>query len=72
MKTTHGTMADFDAYMERSGGTKKRVCRYKEVDGFDNDFFKTSCGHDFCSEWSVKELEYVYCPYCGRKIKEVK
>ena len=44
---------------------------YQDIDGF----YETSCcggeGFQF-NEGGVKENKFVYCPYCGKKIKEIK
>jgi len=51
-------------------GTKTDVCQWEaDYDGVHN----TSCNnaHAFICD-GVKENKYKFCPYCGRKIKEVK
>lgn len=40
---------------------------------FNGEFFDTLCGngHSFMAD-GIKENGYEFCPYCGRKIKEVR
>lgn len=59
--------------------TENDTCRWEYDDWFLS--YDTSCGDVFCfveDEIEVKRLskeieanEFRYCPYCGRKIKEV-
>lgn len=37
----------------------------------DDDFYETTCGHAFTfTEGTPADNQFVYCPYCGCKIKE--
>jgi len=39
----------------------------------DLDFYRSECDMDFSfNAGTPKENKFVYCPYCGKKIKEVK
>lgn len=47
-----------------------QACEWK-YDDIDN-FYAASCGRSFCfTDEGVKGNEFVYCPYCGKKIHEV-
>jgi hypothetical protein len=49
----------------------KRVCIWK-YDEYDNTH-ETSCGEMYYfPDGDVKENHYKYCPFCGKKIKEVR
>jgi len=48
---------------------KLKRCIWKEDD--DEGMWETSCQEAFCFiEGGVKENGMIYCPYCGKKIKE--
>lgn len=38
------------------------------------DFYHTSCESDFCfsDDMGLKDKSFKFCPYCGKKIKEVR
>lgn len=48
-----------------------KYCKWTYIDT--DDFYETSCDNGQCFiEGSVKENHYMFCPYCGKKIKENK
>ena len=45
------------------------VCQW----GFDGEFYETSCKSTFCFSYqNEREKDFIYCPYCGKRIKEYK
>lgn len=48
-------------------------CKWKWVPS-DYDFFETECGVDYSSvdayEGNLKEMNFNYCPNCGKEIEE--
>lgn len=52
--------------------TSKKHCVWGPYDE-DNGTFDTQCGQThYFPEGDIKDNHYVYCPYCGRRIDEVK
>lgn len=48
-----------------------KQCKYRSV--MDGQYYETSCKNVLCFiTGDIKENKYKYCPYCGKKIKEVK
>jgi hypothetical protein len=50
--------------------TKDETCAWKAND---DGAYRTRCGHIFeftCD--GVRDNRFVYCPYCGKTIKEIK
>lgn len=47
------------------------VCDWNYVDAWYAEYWKTSCGneHQFV-DGGPKENSYIFCPYCGKRIKE--
>lgn len=41
-----------------------------DVRGYTNRFECQMCLAEICSEICLKNSDYEYCPYCGRKIKD--
>ena len=51
---------------------KKKSCGWKRQED-EEDFYLTECGDEFVLiEGSVKDNNIIYCPFCGRKVKELK
>lgn len=45
------------------------VCKWKEFE----DYWETDCGEAFSTfEGSLEDNKIVFCPFCGKKITEVK
>jgi hypothetical protein len=43
------------------------------IEHFDPDYWQTGCGNEFqIIDSTPKENGMVYCPFCGKKIKEEK
>lgn len=38
----------------------------------DEDFYETSCDQVFIFSYRKRDNEFIFCPYCGGKIKEAK
>lgn len=50
---------------------KKMSCEWKYKDDGYDDYYETACDNLHCFlEGNVKNNQYKYCPYCGRKIIE--
>lgn len=59
--------AEYDAYINaieivKQGGASDDVCEWKYI----NDFELTSDNHE---SKCIERCNYIYCPYCGKKIK---
>lgn len=54
----------------------KKTCKWKlqdEDEAFDSDkYYETECGQSFYFTHGLKDDEYKYCPYCGKKIEEIR
>jgi len=48
----------------------KNICIWKYNIYYDG-YYNTKCGNAFCFNYSKREKEFKYCPYCGRRIKEI-
>ena len=47
-------------------------CKWKYQDDEYNDYWETDCGEAWCiTEGNLKDNHIVFCPFCGKKIKEV-
>jgi len=49
----------------------ENICNWKiDVNDFDDDCYKTSCGNLFVLiEGTLQDNKMKYCPYCGKLIK---
>jgi hypothetical protein len=55
-------------FKAKGGSVKPKTCvwQYQE----DCDYYETECGNGAVfTNGGVKENEYKYCPYCGKKIE---
>jgi len=43
-----------------------------DTNGDGDCYYNTSCDNAFIFTDGEKEAEFIYCPYCGKEIKEVK
>ena len=50
----------------------KKYCEWKLHDGYEYDYYHTSCQDDFIfDDGTPKDNHFKYCPFCGKEIKVV-
>jgi hypothetical protein len=47
-------------------------CTWTYNDGYDLDYWETSCGEEFCfhNDGSLEDNKTVYCSFCGKRVLE--
>jgi PHP family Zn ribbon phosphoesterase len=72
----HHIQCEWEAWQEQQKkidefeADKNETCEWYFSDEEEEDYYETECGRSFVMfEGTPKDANFIYCTYCGRKIK---